>query len=115
MAVNCEKIVKNVLKNLSKIMDVDYEKVKAASKKGLKMAKTYDEELLGIMEALMDLPNVESEEELADFDPQVLQIPLQPHLHHKEQDPQAQYPLQTLQFQIHRDPQQEFEEEYVFL
>jgi hypothetical protein len=74
MAVNCEKIVKIVLKNLSKIMDVDYEKIKAASKKGLKMAKTYDEELLGIMEALMDLPNVESEEELADFDIQVLQV-----------------------------------------
>ena len=69
-----EKLVKQTLKLISKKYELDYSELKAKSKKILKMAKNFDEELLGMMEELLDLSNVSSETELVDFNIEVLKI-----------------------------------------
>jgi len=71
---NYEKLVKSALKLVSKVNGLDYEKLKVDAKKVIKLAKNYDEQLLGMMEELLDLSNVSCEEELVDFDIDVLKI-----------------------------------------
>jgi len=71
---NYEKLVKSALKQVAKVNELDYEKLKTDAKKIIKLAKTYDEQLLGMMEELLDLNNVTCEEELVDFDVDVLKI-----------------------------------------
>jgi hypothetical protein len=71
---NYEKLVKSALKQVAKVNELDYEKLKTDAKKIIKLAKTYDEQLLGMMEELLDLNNVSCEEELVDFDVDVLKI-----------------------------------------
>jgi len=74
MSNNYEKLVKHTLKVVSKANGLDYNKLKMDSKKIIKLAKTYDEQLLGMMEELLDLANVTAEEELVDFDIDVLLV-----------------------------------------
>lgn len=71
---NYEKLVKSALKLVAKSNDLDYDKLKSDAKKIIKLAKNYDEQLLGMMEELLDLPNVSCPEELADIDIDVLRI-----------------------------------------
>jgi len=74
MTNSAEKLVKQTIKLLSKTQDLDYEELKVDAKKIIKLARNFDETLLGIMEEIMDLGNVGSEEELEDFNPEVLKI-----------------------------------------
>jgi hypothetical protein len=72
--MNSEKLVKSTVKLIAKIANLDYEKLKNDTKKIVKMAKNYDQEVLGMMEEILDLSNVSSEEELVDFNLTVLQV-----------------------------------------
>jgi hypothetical protein len=72
MANSAEKLVKYTVKFMSKTYDINYEEAKAQCKKVIKMSKKFDEQLLGMMEELLDLSNVGSIEELAEFDIDVL-------------------------------------------
>ena len=72
--MNSEKLVKSTVKLIAKITNLDYEKLKNDTKKIVKMAKNYDQEVLGMMEEMLDLSNVSSEEELVDFNLTVLQV-----------------------------------------
>ena len=74
MTNSAEKLVKQTIKLLSKTQDLDYEELKVDAKKIIKLARNFDETLLGMMEEIMDLGNVGSEEELEDFNPEVLKI-----------------------------------------
>ena len=74
MGVSAEKLVKSCIKQITKSQDLDYSEVKNDCKKIVKMAKKFDEQLLGMMEDLLDLSNVGSEEELEDFDIEVLKM-----------------------------------------
>jgi hypothetical protein len=74
MSNSAEKLVKQTIKLLSKTQDLDYEELKVDAKKIIKLARNFDETLLGMMEEIMDLGNVGSEEELEDFNPEVLKI-----------------------------------------
>jgi len=74
MAAVCEKFVKKTLKVVAEANGLDYEKLKKDSKKVIKSAQNYDQSLLGLMESLLDLGDVSSEEELADFDIEVLKV-----------------------------------------
>jgi hypothetical protein len=74
MSNSAEKLVKQTIKLLSKTQELDYEELKLDAKKLIRAARNFDESLLGIMESIMDLGNVGSEEELEDFDPEVLKI-----------------------------------------
>jgi len=74
MAANSEKLVKKAIKTIADSSSVEYEQLKGLCKKIIKVARNHDEELLGTMESLLDLVNVSSEEELADFDIEVLKI-----------------------------------------
>ena len=69
-----EKLLKKTLKFISETYELDYTELKSASKKLLRSAKNYDEELLGNMEQLLDLSEISSEEELADFSIETLKI-----------------------------------------
>ena len=71
---NYEKLVKTTIKHIAKLNNLDYEKLKVDSKKIIKLAKNYDEQLLGMMEELLDINNVSCEEELVDIDIDVLKI-----------------------------------------
>jgi hypothetical protein len=73
-AANSEKLVKKAIKTIADSAELEYEQLKSICKKVLKVARTQDEELLGTMESLLDLTSVSSEEELADFDIEVLKI-----------------------------------------
>ena len=68
MGTSAEKLVKHTVKTISKTFKIDYSELKEVTKKISKLARNYDEQLLGMMEELMDLSNVTSEKELADFD-----------------------------------------------
>ena len=74
MANSAEKLVKQTIKLLSKTQELDYEELKSDAKKLIKAARTFDENLLGMMEEIMDLGNVGSQEELDDFNIEVLKI-----------------------------------------
>ena len=74
MSTSAEKLVKQTIKLLSKTQELDYEELKLDAKKVIKMARNYDEQLLGVMEELLDLSNVGSLEELGDYDVEVLKI-----------------------------------------
>ena len=71
---NYEKLVKTTIKHIAKLNNLDYEKLKVDAKKIIKLAKNYDEQLLGMMEELLDINNVSCEEELVDIDIDVLKI-----------------------------------------
>jgi len=74
MSSSAEKLVKYTIKLISKSYDLDYEEVKNVSKKVIKSARNYDDQLLGMMEEMLDLGNVGSEEELEEFDIDTLRI-----------------------------------------
>jgi len=74
MSTSAEKLVKQTIKLLSKTQDLDYEELKMDAKKLVKAARNYDEQLLGMMEEIMDLGNVGSQEELGEFNIEVLKI-----------------------------------------
>lgn len=69
-----EKLVRQTIKLITKNFNLDYENVKKSSKKIVKMAKIFDEKMLGMMEELLDLARINSEEELVDFDVEVLMM-----------------------------------------
>jgi len=68
MSSSAEKLVKYTIKLISKSYDLDYEEVKTISKKVIKSARNYDDQLLGMMEEMLDLGNIGSEEELEEFE-----------------------------------------------
>ena len=74
MANSAEKLVKQTIKLISKTQHIDYEELKVDAKKLIRAARNFDENLLGMMEEIMDLGNVGSEEELEEFNPEVLKI-----------------------------------------
>jgi hypothetical protein len=74
MSTSAEKLVKQTIKLLSKTQELDYEELKMDAKKIIKAARVFDETLLGMMEEIMDLGNVGSQEELEEFNPEVLKI-----------------------------------------
>lgn len=74
MATSAEKLVKQTIKLLSKTQDLDYEELKVDAKKIIKAARNFDETLLGMMEEMMDLGNIGSQEELEEFNPEVLKV-----------------------------------------
>jgi hypothetical protein len=74
MSNSAEKLVKQTIKLLSKTQELDYEELKLDAKKLIRAARNYDETLLGVMEELLDLGNIGSEEELEEFSSEVLKI-----------------------------------------
>jgi hypothetical protein len=74
MDTSAEKLIKQTIKLISKTQDLDYEDLKHDAKKLIRAARTYDENMLGIMEEIMDLGNVGSQEEINDFSIEVLRI-----------------------------------------
>ena len=74
MTTSAEKLVKQTIKLLSKTHDLNYEELKHDAKKLIKAARNFDDSVLGIMEEIMDLSNVSSEEELEEFDIEVIKI-----------------------------------------
>ena len=74
MSNSAEKLVKQTIKLLAKTQELDYEELKMDAKKLIRAARNFDESILGMMESIMDLGNVGAEEELEDFDPEVLKI-----------------------------------------
>jgi hypothetical protein len=74
MTNSAEKLVKQTIKIIAKSQDLDYEELKHDAKKIVKAARNYDDNLLGMMEEIMDLGNVGSQEELDDFNVEVLKI-----------------------------------------
>jgi hypothetical protein len=74
MGTTAEKLVKQAIKLIAKIQEVDYDDLKGVCKKVVKSARKFDESLLGMMEELLDLGNVGSLEELDEFDIEVLKI-----------------------------------------
>ena len=73
-SMSAEKLVKYCIKHIAKYEDLDYDKLKINSKKVIKMARDFDQQLLGLMEDLLDLVNVGSIEELYDFDIEVIRM-----------------------------------------
>ena len=74
MTNSAEKLVKQTIKLLSKTQELDYEELKMDAKKIIRIARNFDETLLGMMEEIMDLGNVGSEDELVEFNTEVLKI-----------------------------------------
>jgi hypothetical protein len=74
MDTSAEKLVKQTIKLLAKTQDLDYEELKMDAKKVIRMARNYDEFVLGSMEEIMDLGNVASQEELAEFSIETLKL-----------------------------------------
>jgi len=74
MDTTAEKLVKYCIKTISKNQELDYSELKDSCKKVLKMSKLFDQQLYGMMEELLDLGNVGSEEELDDFDMNTLKV-----------------------------------------
>ena len=74
MTNSAEKLVKQTIKLLAKTQELDYEELKIDAKKLIKAARNLDESMLGMMEEIMDLGNVGSQEELEEFNPEVLKI-----------------------------------------
>ena len=74
MSTSAEKLVKQTIKFISRVHDLDYEELKVDAKKVIKSAGNYDDSLMSMMEEMMDLGNVGSQEELEDFNMEVLKI-----------------------------------------
>jgi hypothetical protein len=74
MGMSAEKLVKHTIKLISKTNQLDYDELKESTRKVLKLARKFDDQLLGMMEDLMDIGNIGSEEELEDYDPEVLKM-----------------------------------------
>ena len=74
MSHSSEKLVKYTVKTISKKYNIDYEELKQVTKKIIKTARNADETLLGMMEELLDMGSCASEEELVDFNIEVLKI-----------------------------------------
>jgi hypothetical protein len=74
MGVSAEKLVKTCIKQIAKTQELDYSDVKDDCKKIVKMARKFDEQLLTLMEDLLELSNVGSEEDLEEFDIEVLKM-----------------------------------------
>ncbi len=74
MGMSAEKLVKTCIKQIARTQELDYDDCKDDCKKVIKMARKFDEQLLGLMEDLLDLSNVGSPEELEDFDIEVLKM-----------------------------------------
>ena len=74
METSVEQIVKLTIKTIAKKQELDYAELKSDCKKITKMAKKVDEQLMGIIEELMDIGNVGSEEELGEFDIATLEM-----------------------------------------
>ena len=72
--MNSEKLIKQTIKFIAKEYSLEYEELKLNTKKYIKISKNYDQQLLGMMEELLDMGNCTSEEELADFNIEVLKI-----------------------------------------
>lgn len=72
--MNSEKLVKSTIKYIAKIANLNYSQLKTDTKKLIKLAKNYDQEVLGMMEEMLDLSNISSPEELNDFSIDVLKI-----------------------------------------
>ena len=64
---SAEKFVKQALKTISKINQLEYEELKQMSKKIIRNARNYDESMLGVMEEMMDISQISSEEDLEEF------------------------------------------------
>ncbi len=73
-SMSAEKLVKYCIKHIAKYEELDYDKLKINSKKVIKMARDFDQQLLGLMEDLLDVVNVGSIEELYDFDIEVIRM-----------------------------------------
>lgn len=73
-STTCEKLVKYTIKSIAKKYQIDYDQLKSDFKKIVKLAKNYDQTILGMMEEIMDLGNVGSPEELEDYDIEVLRV-----------------------------------------
>ena len=74
MSTSAEKLVKQTIKLLAKNLDLDYDELKMDAKKVVKMARNFDESLLGLMEELLDLGNIGSQEELEEFGYDTLKV-----------------------------------------
>ena len=74
MGISAEKLVKTCIKQIAKTQELDYDDVKDDCKKIVKMARKFDEQLLSLMEDLLELSNVGSEEDLEEFDIEVLKM-----------------------------------------
>ena len=74
MSTSAEKLVKQTIKLLAKTLELDYDELKIDAKKVVKMARNFDESLLGMMEELLDLGNIGSQEELEDFSLDTLKV-----------------------------------------
>jgi len=74
MSTSAEKLVKQTIKLLAKTLELDYDELKMDAKKVVKMARNFDESLLGLMEELLDLGNIGSQEELEDFSLDTLKV-----------------------------------------
>ena len=74
MSTSAEKLVKQTIKLLAKNLELDYEELKLDAKKVVKLARNFDESLLGLMEELLDLGNIGSQEELEEFGYDTLKV-----------------------------------------
>ena len=74
MSSSSEKLVKHTLKTIAKEYELDYSELKNTAKKIIKTARNHDESIMGMMEELLDLGNAGSQEELDDFNIEVLKI-----------------------------------------
>jgi hypothetical protein len=74
MSTSAEKLVKQTIKLLAKSLELDYDELKLDAKKVVKMARNFDESLLGLMEELLDLGNIGSQEELEEFGYDTLKV-----------------------------------------
>ena len=74
MSTSAEKLVKQTIKLLAKTLELDYDELKIDAKKVVKMARNFDESLLGLMEELLDLGNIGSQEELEEFSLDTLKV-----------------------------------------
>ena len=74
MSSNSEKLVKKSIKLIAEKTGFDYNELKVLCKKVIRDAKNNDESILGMMEELLDLSMVSTEQELVDFDIEVLKV-----------------------------------------
>jgi hypothetical protein len=74
MDTSAEKLVKQTIKLIAKVHGLDYEELKMDAKKVIRMGRNYDELVLGTMEEIMDIGNVASQEELAEFSIETLRV-----------------------------------------
>jgi hypothetical protein len=74
MDTSAEKLVKQTIKLVAKVHDLDSEELKMDTKKIIRMARNYDEMILGTMEEIIDIGNVASQEELAEFSIETLKM-----------------------------------------